>query len=83
MTKIIFDGEEIEVGQDLEPGMMELDLITPEERQRALNKNEDTIRIDTSVIKEALAQTKEVDYNMVQMSMENTAELSEVNTNGQ
>ncbi len=83
MTKIIFDGEEIEVGQDLEPGMMELDLITPEERQRALNKNEDTIRIDTDAINEALAQTKEVDYNAIQMNMENTAELSEVNPNGQ
>ncbi len=83
MTKIIFDGEEIEVGRDLEPGVLELDLITPEERQRALNKIEDTTRIDTNAINEALSKTKEVDYNAIQTDVENTAELSGVNTNDQ
>ena len=67
MTKVMFNGTEIDLDEEYEKGFEELDLITDEERENALNqKLDDTLEFNNNTNLNDLEKTghiEEVDNN--------------------
>ncbi len=71
MTKVLYNGKEIELDDDFEPGFMELDMLTPEEQED--RKLEDTMELQPV----NLEDTMELDISDLEDTQE--LDLGEIN----